>query len=222
MNKLVFTVSLIFSFSLLQANEINTIGYGEELEHAFTQEIPEEYSGSPAVILYHDAYISMEKGSPLTYSIEHYYRIKVLNNAGKEYGDVEIRKLSFRYHKIKNIRAASHSLENGEVITASLAIEDIYTIEESEMVDVIKFTLEDVKEGSIIEYAYSEELQQIGEFMPWYFDAGIPVLTAVASIDIHRSLSASPKVLGYRTFDEHTTNHKKNNVKDAVKSNDIK
>lgn len=72
---------------------------------------------------------------------------------------------------ISGLAASTYNLENGKVAETKLKKQDQYTETIDKNRKVIKFTFPEVKEGSIIEYAYSIYSDFITEIVPWYFQS---------------------------------------------------
>ena len=103
----------------------------------------------------------------------HYYaRIKLFNKEGFDYATVEIPIYNNKEasEKVKDIKAVTH---NGER-QVYLAAANVYTERKNEYWSVVKFTLPDIKEGSIIEYEYTLESPFKFNFKGWTFQNDIP------------------------------------------------
>ncbi|WP_020403201.1 DUF3857 domain-containing protein [Gracilimonas tropica] len=102
-------------------------------------------------------------------------RIKILNESGLKYADVQIlfdRKVGQR---VNDIKAASYLINQGELEERDIGRRDIY---EEKLVDDIyekKFTLPNVKKGSIIEYSYEKVMGNPFQMPDWEFHKEIPV-----------------------------------------------
>ncbi|MDE3212728.1 MAG: hypothetical protein KGM98_05795, partial [Bacteroidota bacterium] len=83
-------------------------------------------------------------------------RIHILHKEGFKLGTVFLPLYSRGDTKdvLKEVKAASYNLENGKVEKTELNPSDIFDVQVSPIRHDKRFTLPDIKEGSIIEYTY--------------------------------------------------------------------
>ncbi len=105
-------------------------------------------SSAHAIILYHESITDDTKGTA-----EEYFRIKVLDEQGIKYGDVEVAYFKDLF-KVEDIRARTvHS--NGSVVDFDGAVfEKIVLRSKGLKIYAKTLTLPDVRPGSILEYRY--------------------------------------------------------------------
>lgn len=77
--------------------------------------------------------------------------------------------------RISGVRANTYNLENGKVKSTSVNRSDIFTEKLSEYVEVQKFAMPNVSNGSIIEYKYNINTQRFFDLDTWFIQAEIPV-----------------------------------------------
>jgi transglutaminase-like putative cysteine protease len=106
---------------------------------------------------------------------DHHIRIKILTKAGLDHANITLPYFSGGDEKILNIKAATYNLENGEVKKIKLKHRDIFEEEVSENVSLKKFTFPNAQVGSIIEYKYSVQSDNVLELNDFYFQEDIPV-----------------------------------------------
>ncbi|MUV02613.1 DUF3857 domain-containing protein [Flavobacterium rakeshii] len=104
-------------------------------------------------------------------------RLKVYTKKGYKYGNVEV---PYYYKRVNGEsvtfeEASTYNLVNGEIEKTSLKKGDDHTDEVSSTRRVKKIMLQDVKEGSVIEYKYVVKSPYIHSFPDWYFQEKIPV-----------------------------------------------
>jgi len=103
-------------------------------------------------------------------------RIKILKKSGYEQATVEVP----LYHrntneeKMSGLRGFTYNLVNGQVVKTKLETGNAFTEERTKNVRVRKFTLPDVREGSVIEYAYTLTSDFLFNFQDWTFQRDIP------------------------------------------------
>ena len=105
-------------------------------------------------------------------------RIKILKKAGYEAATVKVS----LYHqgenseKISSLRGLTTNLVDGKVVKTKLDLgTSAFTEELTPRVRVRKFTLPDVREGSVIEYTYTVNSDFYTNFQDWTFQCEYPV-----------------------------------------------
>ena len=104
-------------------------------------------------------------------------RIKILKKSGYDEATVEIP----LYHregeqeKISNLRGFTYNLVNGVVKKTRLEPSGAFTEKRTPNVNVQKFTLPNVQEGAVVEYAYTLTSDFLFNFQDWTFQRSIPV-----------------------------------------------
>ncbi|WP_426060695.1 DUF3857 domain-containing protein [Hymenobacter sp. B1770] len=103
-------------------------------------------------------------------------RIKILKKSGYDVATVQVP----LYHRATNeeklsaLRGFTYNLVNGQVQKTKLESSNTFTEERTQNVRVRKFTLPDVREGSVIEYAYTVTSDFFFNFQDWSFQRDIP------------------------------------------------
>lgn len=107
-------------------------------------------------------------------------RVKVLKDAGKEYANVT---LPFHYNQrkldnceiVSKVKATAYNLENGKLVKTKMDNSMVFYEDVSKKTRLLKFTVPQVKQGTVIEY----ELTIISDFpfniKDWNAQASIPV-----------------------------------------------
>ncbi|HEX5171800.1 MAG TPA: transglutaminase domain-containing protein [Cyclobacteriaceae bacterium] len=135
-------------------------------------------TSAAAVILtdYGEAYINF---SSLSASLifERHVRIKILKKEGTNWANVEIP----LYHvgsgeeRVSKLKASTYNLDNGKIVESSLSKDGIFKEKFNRNINLQKFTLPNVKEGSVIEYSYTIYSEFLTNFPNWQFQYDIPV-----------------------------------------------
>ncbi|MBC8085079.1 MAG: DUF3857 domain-containing protein, partial [Hymenobacter sp.] len=103
-------------------------------------------------------------------------RIKILKKSGYDAATVQIP----LYHqnaneeKLSTLRGFTYNLVNGQVQKTKLESGNVFFEERTKNVRVRKFTLPDVREGSVIEYSYVVASDFLFNFQDWAFQREIP------------------------------------------------
>jgi len=137
---------------------------------------------SPIVDSNTNAIILSEKGSVnfignnkgwFSHVFKKYARIKILNKKAFDLATVKIH-LYMRdddAEKVTNIVASTYNLEDGKVVEAKLDKKEVFEDKEDKNHIEKKFTMPAVKEGSIIEYAYTITSDWNFNLPPWEFQS---------------------------------------------------
>jgi hypothetical protein len=103
-------------------------------------------------------------------------RIKILKKSGYDWATVEVPLYhqGSREEKLSNVRGFTYNLVNKEVAKAKFDAA-VFREEASSNVTMRKFTLPNVREGSVIEYSYTVVSEFTFNFQDWQFQQTIPV-----------------------------------------------
>ncbi len=110
----------------------------------------------------------------------HHTRIKIFNDFGKGYGNIELPYYSYGGEVgITDIKGETFNLENGKVEITPLDKKQVYKVVIDKWRSVIKFPMPNVKAGSVIEYTYRQYIPAV-----WRFQNYIPVRYSEVEINI--------------------------------------
>lgn len=135
-----------------------------------------------------NAVILLEKGrtyiqssdADRAYMVYHHYkvRIKILNQEGYDQANftIPLYKYGSTFEYINSIKGITYNLENNRIVQTNLANNNIFSENKSEFVKLSKFTLPDIKVGSIIDIEYTVVSPDIFNFRTWNFQSPIPKL----------------------------------------------
>jgi len=134
-------------------------------------------SAAAAVVLCDFATTSFEyRNDDFTLVTERITRIKILKKAGYEQATVTVP----LYHrntseeKVVGLRGFTYNLVNGQMQKTKLDPGTTFTEDRTPNVRVRRFTLPDVREGSVIEYAYTVTSDFLFNFQDWTFQHDVP------------------------------------------------
>ncbi|TCJ12448.1 DUF3857 domain-containing protein [Flaviaesturariibacter flavus] len=102
--------------------------------------------------------------------------------------------------KLESIRATSYNLENGQVVETRLSKDNIFTEKFSKNVDIKKFTLPSVKEGTIIDIEYKIASDYLYTLQPWDFQGSTPRLWSEYRLSLPQFLDYMFIYKGYVPF----------------------
>jgi len=116
-------------------------------------------SSANAYILYSDRQTSFEykEGKGFEIKDEYYIRIKIYNKEGFDIATKEIPEFfnSSQREKVQGIKGTTYNLVNGKIEKTKLSKKNIYKEKNSNHVNVYKFTMPNIKPGSVVEWKYT-------------------------------------------------------------------
>lgn len=138
----------------------------------------DEDSSASAVMLtdYGEAYITASVNY-VALNFERHVRIKILKKEGLKWADASIP----LYHsgtneeKVSKLKATTYNLENGRLVESAMSKDAVFKEKFNRNINLHKFTLPNVKEGSVIEYTYTISSEFLANFPNWQFQYDIPV-----------------------------------------------
>jgi hypothetical protein len=134
-------------------------------------------------------------------------RIKILKKAGFDLAKVEIP----LYHrvedaeKISSLKGMTYNLVDGKVAKTKLDVgTNAFSEERTPNVRVRKFSLPDVREGSVIEYSYTVISDFFFNFQDWTFQAEVPVRWSEFRANIPEYFQYKKAMQGYHALEVQT------------------
>lgn len=143
-----------------------------------------------AVVLYHKTDVSYEF---INNDFKVFYRVntrlKVLKPEGKRFADEQIVYLEnesnrTRHEMVAGLKATSYNIENGKLVKTKMERPMTSTERLDKNQLVTKFSVPQVKVGTVIEYEYRIESDYYGNIRDWYAQRDIPVLYACYELSI--------------------------------------
>jgi hypothetical protein len=131
-----------------------------------------------AVILadYGEAYITLTSLSA-TLNFDRHVRIKILKKEGLKWADAEVPLYysGSSEEKVLKLKATTYNLDNGKLVESDMSKDAVFKEKFNRNHRIQKFTLPNVKEGSVIEYSYTLSSDFLFNFPDWQFQYEIPV-----------------------------------------------
>lgn len=165
-----------------------------------------EQDTSAAAVVLHDIGKSYFRFRPdgIKLIFERHVRIKVLKKGGYEWADAFIpyyKASSTKKETVVNLRGATYNLLGGRVQVDKLGKESIFEEKTTDSgLNRRKFTFPNVKEGSVIEFAYTLESDFLANLRDWDFQTSIPTLWSEYRVLIPEFLDYKQFVHGYEPF----------------------
>lgn len=153
------------------AQKTKVLEIGQTTIDELKMSVYEKDSTANAVVLYEEALRYIDESRSYDFSTDHYYRVKILTDQGKEKANISID--LYKKEKIYDIEAVTYNLENGVMKKVKISDSDVFTKTLSENYRRISFTLPAINPGSVIEYSYTVTSPYPG-IDSWYFQSDIP------------------------------------------------
>ncbi|MGB5419494.1 hypothetical protein [Algibacter sp.] len=176
MRKLTLILFLIVSNKALSQENYSSESYrvtlGDLESNTFVRD-----STANALVIYEEGKSYVDKND-FDLRTEEKHKIKILNREGFDHATVKIHLYSnsSRAEKIDKIFATTYNKIGDEVIQTKLEEKNIFTEKYDENHTLIKFTLPNIKEGSVITYSYTTISPFMFTYHGWDFQSDIPKL----------------------------------------------
>ncbi|MFZ6012835.1 MAG: transglutaminase domain-containing protein [Bacteroidota bacterium] len=176
MKALITGLTLVL-LALSSSAQKSPIKYGEIPMEDMKMTIYDKDSSAAAVILadYGEAYLQVT-AITVELAFERHTRIKILKKEGLNWADVGVK----LYHvgsteeRLLGLKATTYNLENGKIVETKMSKDNVFKEKFNKYINLQKFTLPNVKEGSVIEYSYKIASEFFSEFPNWQFQRTIP------------------------------------------------
>lgn len=176
--------ALIFGCTAVRADELKEnlkFGHPTKAEMELTEYAPEP--DAPALVLCNlrDEHYTFADGG-FQRVVEHKVRIKVLKTEGTDYANV-----SCLYNSSKNnnmaykeyiagVSATAYNLEGGKTVATKMKNDLVFRERINDDVMMLKFTIPQVKVGTVMEYTYTEHSDNGLQIDDWYAQGELPVI----------------------------------------------
>ena len=174
-----FLGALFFILPIL-AQENSSAKFGKISPDDFKSKIYSIDSGAAAVIIADKGSTEIVGNSKGWFSLEykHFKRIHILNKNGYDAADVQV--LLYTNDNLEEdlqgLKAVTYNLENNKVTETKMEKKAVFSDKRSKNLVVKKFTLPNIKEGSIIEFEYTVKSDFLFNLQPWEFQGQYPRL----------------------------------------------
>jgi hypothetical protein len=199
----------LFTPAFLSAQDKSNVKFGKISPADFDLSSQKIDSGAGAVVIADVGSSEFQGNNKGWFSLEfrHFRRVKILNRSGLEAADVRIPLYSEgnTVEKLEGLKAVTYNLENGKIVETRLDDKSVFTDKVSKHRIDKKFTFPAVKEGSIIEYSYTQLSDFIFNLQPWDFQGRYPCLWSEYEADIPNFFKYVVLSQGYLPFDKKTS-----------------
>ena len=195
-------IILLVSLSLVQLVSAQSLEFGEVSKEELLEE---EYSNDPsanAVVLYKKQNTYFNANASVQLITEMHKRIKIYNKEGFENATVELNlfKSGSTNESVSRIKAYTYNLVDGKIEKTQLDKNQIFKSEYSYNYDQVKFTMPNVKEGSVLEISYKISSPFFFNIDEFRFQYDIPIKKLEAEIRTPDGYNFNAKPKGYIAF----------------------
>jgi hypothetical protein len=177
--KFVSLLAILLSFSVATFAQKPPIKFGDVPIEDLKMTHYSKDSSAAAVVLvdYGEAYLSITSQT-VQMTFERHIRIKILRKEGLKWGDVAIllRQAGSSEERVSNLKATTYNLTDGKIVESKLNKDGIFKEKFNRSFIQQKFTMPDVKEGSVVEYSYKVNSDFYTYFPNWQFQRTVPVV----------------------------------------------
>ncbi len=177
--------------------------FGKVSKEELTEKFNKNDSTAVATVLYREYKVIYDYDENLGFKVitKIHERIKIYNKDGFDYATIKQSLFkndnSSEKEILRGLKALTYNLVEGEIVESKLKSSDTFKEEVSDYYDQEKFTMPNVKEGSVIEYKYIHESPfsyNIDEIKLQYY---IPIKKQLAQVEIPEFFYFKPRVKGY-------------------------
>jgi hypothetical protein len=162
-------------------------------------------TSASAVVLcdYGKSYFKYTENDGFQVYFDRQVRIKILKKSGYDRANVEIpffRISNSSEEEVLNLKGFTYNLEGKEIIKEKLTKEGVFEEKVSDNWVIKKFTMPNVKEGSVIEFSYTIKSDFLFTFREWQFQKTIPVVWSEYRATIPEYFDYKKLSQGYESF----------------------
>ncbi|WP_343531914.1 DUF3857 domain-containing protein [Pedobacter sp.] len=203
---------------------LSVTAYAQKKEFKFGKINPEDFSIKPsgqdsaaaAIKLFDvgECYFQFNQTNGFEFVFERHVRYKIINKNAYDLADFQIplyRSSNSARENLSRMEAATYNMEDGKMVVTKLGKDSKFTEEFNKNYQIKKYTLGNVKEGSVIEYKYSISSPFTFNLRGWTFQSSYPTLYSEYNVKIPEYFTYKPSYQGYykinQTKNESITAH---------------
>lgn len=192
------TLLIVFISTLLSAQKSKSTDLGLTTKQELKMESYDLDKKAEAVVLYEHANIYLDEKNNFDFRTDYYFRIKIFDKNAFDYANISIP--LYKDVSIKNIMAITYNLEGDIVKKTYLLKDDIFINKIDDYWSEARFTLPNLKEGSVIEYKYST-ISPYSGINDWKFQSYIPKVKSDFDAALLANYKYKARLYGYKKLD---------------------
>jgi hypothetical protein len=125
------------------------------------------------------AEIRIDEGTGKSYvNYTYHVKIKLFKKSGFSNGNIQIPRWirTDQSDEVLDLTGTTYNFVNGEIVRTELDKKQIFTEKKTNYISLTKFTMPNLRVGSVIEYTYTLRVYNIFNFKTWEFQSDIPKL----------------------------------------------
>jgi len=202
MKKPILLITIFLLFNLFSSNA-QDYKFGKVSEEELSEKYYPQDSSAVAAVLYREYKVRYEYSQSQGFKVvtDVHERIKIYKKDGFSYATITehlyLSDTNGDRESLGGLKAYTYNLVDGKIEETKLKGSDTFTEEVSKSYKAEKFTLPNVKEGSVIEYLYSMDspfAYNIDEIILQY---DIPIKKEDVAIEVPEYFVFNPKIKGY-------------------------
>jgi len=199
--KKILTITLFFFLSLAAYSQNFNFGAITYDDYEFDKKTLD--SNANAIVLREFGTASMQlddASGRLELIFEHHVKIKIYNKEGFKEANIVIPmyKDDNREETISELKASTFNYINGNFVETIMDKKSVFTENKSRYTRLTKFTLPNLKEGSVIEYSYRLRSPNLFNFKTWEFQSDIPKVHSEYVVYIPGNYNYNVTLRGYQ------------------------
>lgn len=197
------TLLSLISFNLFAQK--SPLKFGEVSIENLSQKVSKIDSTAGAEYILDHGIVSFDHNFQI--ELTRHIRIKIFDKNKFDLANIEIP--FSEDDMVARLKAASYNLVDGNIVTSSLSKKEMFTEDVSDGVKQKRFSMPDVREGTIFEYTYSVNYGGWRSLPSWYFQASVPVRHSEYIVSLPEYFEYKQITTGYVTLD-HYDEYRKN------------
>ncbi|HXB94352.1 MAG TPA: DUF3857 domain-containing protein [Puia sp.] len=202
---------------VLRAQDKLPVKFGKVTPDDFKIGAPASDTGASAVVIADYGTSTFEGNMSGWFDIvfKHSKRIRILKRNGFDAAKITIPLYvsGTTEEKIEGLKAVTYNLEDGKVVETKLDDKSIFTDKLSKHSIQKKFSFPALKEGSIVEFTYTQKSPFIFQLQPWAFQGEYPCLWSEYQVDMPAFFQYVTMSYGFVPFSISTTDSRSVNFK---------
>lgn len=202
-NTLLTTIALAIAISAFAQKESTHPAFGEITAQEISMQSYPLDTTANAVILFDVGQCMLTDGLVLTF--KRHIRIKFFGPGNiDEYANVELEH-NKEGESINKIKASTYNMENGKLVETKLTDNGIFKGKIDKYTGSVKFTLPNVKPGSIIEYSYTLFNDFAAHLPQWQFQHTIPTIYSEYEAISPKAFTFRKDMQGFLMLTDHSS-----------------
>lgn len=197
--RIVSACALVFMLTAAAWAQKVPVKFGSVPQEDISMKVYDKDTTAAAVVLvdFGESTLVYKQGVGFTIEFERIKRVKILSKDGYEHANITIPLYSSKNddEKLSGLKAVTYNLEGGKVVETKMKNEAIFKEQLDDNVQLVKLTLPNVKEGSVIEVTYRVYSPFLFNFQDWDFQSTIP--TRYSEYRAH-----IPEYFNYKTYSQ--------------------